>query len=119
MFPGDGPAELDGQVHYLTVCMVRPLFLLFIHWVKDQQWMGVAVTSVGDYSDHDVMVLRDLLYSTDKFTEAWQRNADVLQQERTFLLDGGDSHAAGNDDCFGFFGVRSIEHFCGIVLGTQ
>src|SRR5699024_12763155 len=66
MFPGDAPTQPDGQIHYLTIGAVGSLFLIFNDRVKDQQRMGVTVSSMSDASYHYVFVLRDLLDSTNE-----------------------------------------------------
>ena len=102
---GDRAAEAGGQVHDLAVGDLRALLLFLILRVEDEQRVRVAVAGVGDDGDRHVAVGRDLLDAEHQIAELRQRNADVLEQQRTFLLHGRDRDPAGRDEGFALLGV--------------
>ena len=70
VFPGDGAAQLDREIHHFSVGDVRALLLRLVRRVEQEQRVSVAVAGVGNDGDGDIAVLTDLFDPVDEVAEA-------------------------------------------------
>src|SRR6202012_27344 len=107
---GDGPAQLDCQVHDFTERDLCAFRLVGIVGVVDDQRMGVAVAGVRDDRTDDVLLGGDGLDTFDERGQRRQRDPDVFEQQVTQAFDGGDGESPCRGEPFTFVGVVGGEH---------